>query len=108
GEEEQDRRDFPQRRGRGGRACSQPRLDVPDDIVSEVPGETAAEARQVGNGGGAVPALKRGDEIERIALVPFGNDAAVIDLDRPPARSQSRRRRQADERVATEALAAHD
>jgi hypothetical protein len=71
-------------------------------------GEPAAEARQTGARRGAVTAQELADERERIAIVPLDDDAVVVDLDRGAARADADLRRQPDERVATEPLAADD
>ncbi len=58
---------------------------------------------------GAIAAQERLDERERVAFVPLDDDARVLHLDRRcRARGSAGPRRQPDERVAAEALAADD
>ena len=94
--------------GCGRRATGELRLDVAHRVVAEGAGEPAAESRQPRTRRHAVAAQERADEVERVAVVPLDDGAAVVDLDRRAARADAHPRRQADERVAAEALAAHD
>src|SRR5205823_4870946 len=75
-------------------------------VVGEVAGEAAAEAGQSRHGRGAVAALKLGNEIERVARMTLGDHGTVIDFDVATPRADARRCRQANERIATETLAA--
>ncbi|MEI2762316.1 MAG: hypothetical protein V9E95_08760 [Methanothrix soehngenii] len=94
--------------GRGRRGVRELRLDVADGVVAEEPGEAAAETRQARARRDAVAAHEVADERQRVALVPLDDDAAILDFDRGAAGAQAQLRRQADERVAAEALAADD
>ena len=82
-------------------------LDVAHRVVAEVAGEAAAEARQPGPQRDLEALLECCDEFERIAFVRL-DDLAVASRPRcdTPLRAQQRARRQADERIAAEALAA--
>ena len=82
------------------------RLDVADGVVAEIAGEPAAKARQTRTWRGAVAAHELADERQRIAVVVLDDRAAVVDLDRGAARADAHLRRQADERIAPEPLAA--
>ncbi len=94
------------RRARRRRLARELRLDVAHRVVAEIAGESAAEPRQAGPRRGAIAAQELADERERIALVALDDGSAVVDLDRGAARADPDLRGQADERVATEALAA--
>ena len=106
GEKEQDVRHRGERIDRRARGPCELALDVTHGVVAEVPGEPAAEARQTRYRRRAIASLELGDEIERIAAMALGDRGAVANFDALPARADARRRRQAYERVAAEALAA--
>ncbi len=84
----------------------QPRLDVADRVVAEVAGEAAAKARQPGPERDPEALLVGGDEVDRVAFVGLDDAPVGDDLGAKAGRAQQRARRQADERVAAEALAA--
>ncbi len=77
-----------------------------DGVVAEIAGEPAAKARQPGARRGAVAAQELADERQRVAFVTLDDTAPILDFDLPSARADPDLRRQADERVAPEALAA--
>src|SRR5450755_1852118 len=93
------------RRGRR-RGSGELRLDVPHGVVAEIAGETAAEARQTRLRRGAVSLQEIADERQRIAVVVLDDATVVLDFDLASARTQTQLRRQADERITAEALAA--
>src|SRR5207253_10491444 len=68
----------------------------------------AAEARQARPRRGAIAAQERADERQRVALVTLDDSAAIFHFDLPPARADTKLRRQADERITAKALAADD
>ena len=84
------------------------RLDVAHGVVAEVAGEAAAEARQARLRRGAEAAEECAQELERIAVVALDDAAGILDLDVRALDADPHFRRQADERVAAEALAADD
>ncbi len=108
GQHEQDVGDVGEPGRAGRRAAGEPWFDVAHRVVAEAAGEPAAEAGQSRPRRGAVARHERAHELERIALVVLDDDAAVLDLDLRPPRPDAELRRQADERVAAEALAADD
>ena len=63
------------------RRRGEPLLDVAHRVVGEIAGQAAAESRQPGDRRGAVALQKRRDEVERVAPVALGDDAAVADFD---------------------------
>lgn len=82
-------------------------LDISHRVIAEVAGQAAAKARQAGAQGHLEALLEVGDEVERVAFVGF-HHAAIRDHFGAHARgAQQRTGMQADERVASEALAAH-
>src|SRR6185436_16476182 len=97
-----------QRSRSGGSGIGEPVLDVADGVVTEVAGDAAAKARQPGPRRGAIATEELADERQRIALVALDDAASILDLDRVSAASDPDFRRQADERVTPEALAADD
>ena len=90
------------------RRIREPRLDVANGVVAEIAGQPAAKTRQPGPRRGSIAAQELADERQRIALMPLDDPAAILDFDLAPAAADADLRRQADERVAPEALAADD
>ena len=90
------------------RIAGEPRLDVADGVVAEIAGEAAAEARQPRLRRRAEAAEERAQERERIAVVALDDAAAILDFHMRSRDADAHLRRQADERVAAEALAADD
>src|SRR5207248_9781715 len=86
----------------------EPRLDVAHRVIAEIAGEAAAKTRQGGQRGRAIALHVFAQERKRIAVEAFNDSAAVLDLDAPSMRANANLRRQADERIAAEALAADD
>ena len=84
----------------------EPGLDVAHRVVAEVAGQAAAEARQPGPQRHLEALLVAGDEVERVAVVGLDDLAVGDHLGAKAVRAQQRARRQADEGVAPEALAA--
>src|SRR6185369_17156083 len=79
---------------------------MPHDVVTEYTGEAAAEARQVGQGGCTKASPVRLDEGERIAVEGLLDTGVVEHFDATAAGAKAHLRRQADERIAAETLAA--
>jgi len=82
-------------------------FDVAHRVVAEVAGQAAAEARQARPQRHLEALLVGGDEVERVALMCLDDLAVGHDLAVKAGRPQQRVGRQADERIASEALAAH-
>ena len=68
--------------GKWWRRCCELSLDMANDVVAEIAGESTAEAWQPEFGGGTVAPQKGSDELEWIALVALDDTAAILDLDR--------------------------
>ena len=83
-------------------------LDVAHRLVAEVAGESAAEARKIRRHMDLEARLVGGQKVERVAVGAFDHLAIADDLVRKFARAQQRARRQTDEGIAAEALAADD
>ena len=83
-------------------------FDITHRLVTEVTGEAAAEARESRRHIDLEARLVSGEKVERIAVKALDDLAVADDLARKFARSQQSARRQADERIAAETLAADD
>ncbi len=83
-------------------------LDVPHGVVAEIAGEPAAESRQPGLRRRPEAAQELAEERERVAFMALDDAACILDFGERPAHAQPHLGGQADERVAAEALAAHD
>ena len=81
-------------------------FDVPDGVVAEVPGESAAEARQSRQRRRAKTLAESLDETQRIAHVGLDDAVVVLHLGATTAHTQPDFGRQSDERVSSEAFAA--
>src|SRR4051812_3376456 len=88
--------------------ASELRLDMPNGVVPEIAGKAAAETRQARLRRRAEAAQERAQERERIAVVALDDAAAILDLDVRSRDADADFRRQADERIAAEALASDD
>ena len=83
-------------------------LDIADGVVAEVAGQPAGEARQPRHRRGLEACLEVGDEIQRVGQAVLLDDLAVgFHRQQMGANPEHGARRQADEGVAPEALAAH-
>ncbi|CFN75143.1 Uncharacterised protein [Bordetella pertussis] len=82
-------------------------FDVAHGVVAEVPGQAAAKARHAGAQRHLEAGLVRLDERQRVAFVGFGDVAVLQHFGGRAAGADDGARRQADERVAAKALAAH-
>ncbi len=88
--------------------AGQARLDVAHGVVAEIAREAAAKARQARTQRHLEALLERLDESERVAVVRLDDLAVGDHLGAHAGALHPRARRQADERVAPEALAADD
>ena len=92
----------------GRRGVRELLLDVAHRVITEVAGETAAETRQARTRRDFEALLILLDERERIAFIRLDDVAVRDDLRLAVLHAHGRAGRQPDERVAPEALAAHD
>ena len=81
---------------------------MPNRVVAEVSGEASAKTRQAGPWRGSIAAQEIADELERIAFVALDDTAPILDFDGAGSRPNAYLRRQPDEGIAAEALAADD
>ena len=82
-------------------------LDVAHRVVAEIARQAAAETRHAGAQRDLEARLVLLDECQRVAVMGFADLAVVQHLGARAAGADHRARRQADERIAAEALAAH-
>jgi hypothetical protein len=96
----------------GGQEATSLLLDVAHRVVAEVASQSAAEARQARPQRHLEALLVTRDEIQRVVAVVSVTTpsvtTSVLACVAEAARAQQRARRQSDEAVAAEALAAHD
>ena len=93
--------------GKGLTAGPRQGLDVAHRVVAEIARQAAAETRHAGAQRDVEARLVLLDECQRVAVMGFADLAVVQHLGARAAGADHRARRQADERIAAEALAAH-
>ena len=91
-----------------GRPARQLRFDIAHDFVAEHAHQSAGAARQVGQRPGTIAIQVGADEFQRVGGLRLLDHLVIADhLHVMVAHHQAGARRQADERIAAEALAAH-